>query len=137
MTQFMPLLKEIEHEMRELRHHLHANPELGYQEVETSELVAERLTRWGYAVTRGYAETAVIATLKKGTSPRVLGIRADMDALPILEKTGLPYASRIPGKMHACGHDGHTVMLLAAAYALAHGHPFDGTVHLKIGRAHV
>ena len=130
MTQSLPLLQEIEQEMRALRHQIHANPELGYQEVETSALVAERLTRWGYQVTRGLAETGVIGTLKKGTSSRVIGIRADMDALPILEKTGLPYASRIPGKMHACGHDGHTVMLLAAAYALAHDHPFDGTVHL-------
>ena len=130
MSQTLPLLQEIEQEMRELRQQIHAHPELGYQEVETSALVAERLTRWGYQVTRGLAETGVIGTLKKGTSSRVIGIRADMDALPILEKTGLPYASKIPGKMHACGHDGHTTMLLAAAYALAHDQPFDGTVHL-------
>ena len=130
MTDSIALLKEIEQEMRELRHQIHANPELGYQEVETSELVAQRLLEWGYEVNRGIAETGIIATLKKGTSSRVIGIRADMDALPILEKTGLPYASRIPGKMHACGHDGHTVMLLAAAYALAHGHSFNGTVRL-------
>ena len=130
MSQTLPLLQEIEQEMRELRQQIHAHPELGYQEVETSALVAERLTRWGYQVTRGLAETGVIGTLKKGTGSRVIGIRADMDALPIIEKTGLPYASKIPGKMHACGHDGHTTMLLAAAYALAHDHPFDGTVHL-------
>ncbi|WP_297845700.1 M20 aminoacylase family protein [Pseudomonas sp.] len=125
-SQLMP----IEAEMRELRQRIHANPELGYQEYATSELVAERLLEWGYDVHRGFAETAVIGTLKKGNSPKVLGLRADMDALPILEKTGLPYASQVPGKMHACGHDGHTTMLLAAAKILAHDSEFDGTVRL-------
>jgi len=120
----------IEAEMRELRQRIHANPELGYQEYATSELVAKRLLEWGYDVHRGFAETAVIGTLKKGNSPKVLGLRADMDALPILEKTGLPYASQVPGKMHACGHDGHTTMLLAAAKILAHDSEFDGTVRL-------
>lgn len=123
-------LMPIEAEMRELRQRIHANPELGYQEYATSELVAERLLEWGYDVHRGFAETAVIGSLKKGNSPKVLGLRADMDALPILEKTGLPYASQVPGKMHACGHDGHTTMLLAAAKILAHDSEFDGTVRL-------
>jgi hippurate hydrolase len=123
-------LMPIEAEMRELRQRIHANPELGYQEYATSELVAKRLLEWGYDVHRGFAETAVIGTLKKGNSPKVLGLRADMDALPILEKTGLPYASQVPGKMHACGHDGHTTMLLAAAKILAHDSEFDGTVRL-------
>lgn len=120
----------IEHDMRALRQRIHAHPELGYQEFLTSDLVAERLLSWGYEVHRGIAQTAVIGTLTKGSSPRVLGLRADMDALPILEKTGLPYASTIPGKMHACGHDGHTTMLLAAAWVLAHDSDFDGTVRL-------
>lgn len=123
-------LLPIEAQMRELRQRIHANPELGYQEYATSELVAERLLAWGYEVHRGLAETAVIGTLKKGSSSRILGLRADMDALPILEKTGLPYASKVPGKMHACGHDGHTTMLLAAAKVLAHDSAFDGTVRL-------
>lgn len=123
-------LQPIEAQMRELRQRIHAHPELGYEEYATSDLVAERLLQWGYEVHRGIAETAVIGTLKKGSSSRVLGLRADMDALPILEKTGLPYASQIPGKMHACGHDGHTTMLLAAARVLAEDIDFDGTLRL-------
>lgn len=123
-------LQPIEAQMRELRQRIHAHPELGYEEYATSDLVAERLLQWGYEVHRGIAQTAVIGTLKKGSSSRVLGLRADMDALPILEKTGLPYASQIPGKMHACGHDGHTTMLLAAAGVLAQDIDFDGTLRL-------
>jgi hippurate hydrolase len=123
-------LQSIEAQMRELRQRIHSHPELGYQEYLTSDLVAERLQQWGYEVHRGIAETAVIGTLKKGTGSKVLGLRADMDALPILEKTGLPYASQVPGKMHACGHDGHTTMLLAAAQVLAEHTPFDGTLRL-------
>lgn len=110
------------------RHHLHANPELGFQEIETARFVAERLTEWGYAVRAGYGRTGVIGSLTKGTSRKALGIRADMDALPITEETGAAYASRTAGVMHACGHDGHVTVALAAARELA-SESFDGTVH--------
>jgi hippurate hydrolase len=112
------------------RHDLHAHPELGLEEFRTADLVARTLDDLGYTVTRGLAKTGVVARLKHGTSTRSIGIRADMDALPILEETGLDYASKTPGLMHACGHDGHTAMLLGAARAIAERRNFDGTVHL-------
>ncbi len=117
-------------ELTALRHDLHAHPELGLEEHRTSEIVAQQLEAMGYAVTRGIGTTGLVATLTNGTSKRSIGIRADMDALPILEETGLPYASKTPGLMHACGHDGHTTMLLGAAKALAERRNFDGTIHL-------
>ncbi len=113
-----------------LRHQIHAHPELAFEEFATSDLVAERLQGWGYEVHRGLGGTGVVGTLRVGQGPRRLGLRADMDALPIQEATGLPYASRQPGKMHACGHDGHTAILLAAAQHLAQTRAFDGTLHL-------
>lgn len=113
-----------------LRRDIHQHPELGYQEFRTSELVAERLQRWGYDVTRGLGGTGVVGQLKRGSGTRALGLRADMDALPIAETTGLPYASCHAGLMHACGHDGHTAMLLAAAEHLATSGRFDGTLNL-------
>jgi hippurate hydrolase len=112
------------------RHHLHRFPEIGLSEFKTSNYVAEQLTALGYEVTRGLAKTGVVATLRNGSSERSIGIRADFDALPILEETGLPYASEIPGVMHACGHDGHTAMLLGAAKILAERRNFDGVIHL-------
>jgi hippurate hydrolase len=120
----------IEEEMIALRHEIHAHPELGFEEFVTSDLVAQRLTEWGYEVHRGLGGTGVVGTLKVGEGKQRLGLRADMDALPIQESTGLDYASRIPGKMHACGHDGHTAMLLAAAKHLAQSRNFSGTLHL-------
>jgi len=117
-------------DMVALRRHLHAHPELGFEEFATSDLVAERLASWGYAVHRGLGGTGVVGQLRLGEGPRRLGIRADMDALPIQETTGLPYASRHAGKMHACGHDGHTAILLAAAQCLARTRGFDGTLNL-------
>ncbi|HKR39932.1 MAG TPA: amidohydrolase, partial [Paraburkholderia sp.] len=120
----------IEEEMIALRHEIHAHPELGFEEFVTSDLVAQRLTEWGYEVHRGLGGTGVVGTLKVGDGKQRLGLRADMDALPIHENTGLDYASRIPGKMHACGHDGHTAMLLAAAKHLAQSRNFSGTLHL-------
>jgi hippurate hydrolase len=117
-------------EMIELRHRIHAHPELGFEEFATSDLVAERLQSWGYTVHRGLGGTGVVAQLTAGDGGKRLGIRADMDALPIHEATGLPYQSRIPGKMHACGHDGHTAMLLAAAKHLARERRFSGTLNL-------
>ncbi|WP_245408881.1 M20 aminoacylase family protein [Rhizobium wuzhouense] len=112
------------------RRHLHQFPEIGLSEFKTSDYVADRLQALGYAVTRGLAGTGVVATLRHGDSPRSIGIRADFDALPILEETGLDYASKVPGVMHACGHDGHTAMLLGAAQILAERRNFDGTIHL-------
>jgi hippurate hydrolase len=117
-------------EMIQLRQSIHAHPELGYQEFMTSDLVAERLTEWGYEVQRGLAGTGLVGTLKAGDGTRSIGLRADMDALPVNEQTGLPYASVHPGKMHACGHDGHTAMLLAAAKQLAKTRAFNGTLNL-------
>jgi hippurate hydrolase len=117
-------------ELVAIRHDLHAHPELGLEEVRTSNFVATCLEGLGYTVTRGLAKTGLVATLKNGTSSRSIGIRADMDALPIFEETGLDYASKTPGLMHACGHDGHTTMLLGAARAIAERKNFDGIVHL-------
>jgi hippurate hydrolase len=127
---------EVEHlapvaeSLREIRHHIHHHPELAYEEVATSELVAGKLEQWGWQVTRGVGRTGVVGTLKAGDGKRSIGIRADMDALPIVEETGLAYASGNHGKMHACGHDGHTTMLLGAAEHLAKTRRFSGTVHV-------
>ncbi len=127
----IPEIKATEAEMISIRHYLHANPELSLEEFNTSELVASKLTEWGYQVTRGLGKTGVVGSLSKGDSPRTIGLRADMDALPIEETTGLPWASTAPGKMHACGHDGHTTILLAAAkYIASLACQFNGTVHL-------
>lgn len=126
----LPAVRSIAAEMIQVRRHLHAHPELAYQEFETSDLVAARLAEWGYEVHRGLAGTGVVGTLKLGQGTRRLGIRADMDALPIHETTGLPYASQHAGRMHACGHDGHTAILLASARVLAQERGFDGTLHL-------
>jgi hippurate hydrolase len=120
----------IRDEMIVLRRRIHAHPELGYEEFMTSDLVAQCLEEWGYEVHRGLAGTGVVGTLTCGDGSRRIGLRADMDALPVHERTGLPYASVTPGKMHACGHDGHTAMLLAAAKHLARTRAFNGTLHL-------
>jgi hippurate hydrolase len=113
-----------------LRQDLHRHPELGFEEFRTSDLVAHCLADWGYEVERGLGGTGVVGRLRRGTGTRSLGIRADMDALPIEEKTGLPYASAHTGMMHACGHDGHTAMLLGAARYLAEQGEFSGTLNL-------
>ena len=122
-------IREYEPEMVSIRHQIHANPELGYEEHATSDLVAERLQRWGWEVHRGLGGTGVVGTLRSGTSHRRIGLRADMDALPIAETSDKPWASKVFGKMHACGHDGHTTMLLSAARHLAATKNFDGIVH--------
>ncbi|MBA9031896.1 M20 aminoacylase family protein [Rhizobium leguminosarum] len=113
-----------------LRHDLHQYPELAFQELRTSKLVASRLSSWGYEVATGIAGTGIVATLRRGEGKKRIGIRADMDALPIEEATGLSYASSNPGVMHACGHDGHTSILLAAARYLAESGNFSGTLRL-------
>ncbi|AOK20940.1 amidohydrolase [Burkholderia cepacia] len=128
-TRIPPEMAAIEADMIALRRRLHAHPELGFEEHATSGLVAEYLTTWGYRVTRGLGGTGVVGTLTRGAGKR-LGLRADMDALPIREATGLPHASRCDGVMHACGHDGHTAMLLAAARCLAERERFRGTLNL-------
>lgn len=112
-----------------IRHQIHQHPELAFSEHQTSDLVAERLQAWGYDVHRGLGGTGVVGQIRRGSGQKRLGIRADMDALPITEATGLPYASRHSGIMHACGHDGHTAILLAAAHRLAKTE-FSGTLNL-------
>lgn len=113
-----------------LRRDLHAHPELGFEEVRTSGIVAERLEKLGFAVHRGLGKTGVVGVIEGRPGSRRIGLRADMDALPIEEETNLPYRSTVPGKMHACGHDGHTTMLLGAARYLAETRNFDGTAVL-------
>ncbi|MEY2683615.1 MAG: hypothetical protein RJA09_759 [Pseudomonadota bacterium] len=128
-----PLIERLQSQAPELvavRRDIHQHPELGFDEHRTSELVARLLTGWGYRVERGLGGTGVVGQLRRGTGPKRLGIRADMDALPIHEATGLAHASVRPGVMHACGHDGHTAMLLAAARHIAEAVDFDGTLNL-------
>lgn len=115
--------------MRDWRQHLHANPEFGFEEVETARFVEARLREFGFdEIETGVGGTGVVATLRLGQGRRVIALRADMDCLRIHETTNLPYASTKPGLMHACGHDGHTTMLLGAAAVLAEEGGFDGTV---------
>ena len=116
--------------MATLRRDLHAHPELCFHEQRTADLIAAQLTAWGIPIHRGLGTTGVVAILKNGSSDRAVGLRADMDALPMTEHNTFAHASRHPGKMHACGHDGHTTMLLAAAQHLATHRDYDGTVYL-------
>ncbi len=113
-----------------VRRDIHAHPELCFAEVRTAEVVAQKLGEWGIPVHRGLGTTGVVGIVKNGTSTRAMGLRADMDALPMQEANTFSHASQHPGKMHACGHDGHTAMLLAAAQHLAGNRNFDGTVYL-------
>ncbi|MDD0813215.1 M20 family metallopeptidase [Curvibacter sp. HBC28] len=113
-----------------LRRDIHAQPELAFEEHQTSALVASKLKAWGYEVETGLGRTGVVGTLRRGRGQRSLGLRADMDALPIAEASGLPWASQRAGLMHACGHDGHTATLLAAARLIAEDVSFDGVLHL-------
>jgi len=117
-------------ELQEIRRDLHAHPELCYEEQRTSDVVAAKLAEWGIPVIRGLGITGVVGVIKNGSSARSIGLRADMDALPMHEVNTFPHASVHPGKMHACGHDGHTAMLLGAAKHLAEHRNFDGTVYL-------
>ncbi|MEQ4600619.1 MAG: M20 aminoacylase family protein [Methylobacteriaceae bacterium] len=114
-------------ELTALRRDLHAHPEIGFEEVRTSGIVAEHLEKFGIEVHRGLGKTGVVGVLQGRPGARRIGLRADMDALPITEETNLPYRSTVPGKMHACGHDGHTTMLVGAARYLAETRDFDGT----------
>lgn len=116
-------------EIQQIRRDIHAHPELRFEEARTSEVVAAKLAEWGLDVTRGLGGTGVVGTLCKGISKRAVGLRADMDALPIQERNEFAHRSTNAGKMHACGHDGHVAMLLGAAKYLAEAKSFDGTVH--------
>jgi len=117
-------------EIQQIRRDLHAHPELCYEEQRTSDIIADKLSEWGIPVIRGLGLTGVVGIIKHGSSKRAIGLRADMDALPMQEVNTFAHASRHPGKMHACGHDGHTAMLLGAAKHLAEHRNFDGTVYL-------
>ena len=113
-----------------VRRDIHAHPELCFEERRTADIVAAKLTEWGIPIHRGMGTTGVVGIVKNGTSSRAVGLRADIDALPMQEFNTFPHASQHAGKMHACGHDGHTAMLLAAAQHLAKHRDFDGTVYL-------
>jgi amidohydrolase len=119
-------------ELRAIRHDIHAHPELSFQENRTSQLVADRLASWGIEVHRGLAKTGLVGVIKgrKSASGRAVGLRADMDCLPMHETGAVPYKSKHAGRMHACGHDGHTTMLLGAGRYLAETRNFDGTAYL-------
>ncbi|MFM0738686.1 M20 family metallopeptidase [Paraburkholderia xenovorans] len=123
-------LSPLQEDLTQLRYTLHGHPELAFSETQTSALVAARLTEYGYEVTTGLAGTGVVGSMKCGTGARSIGVRADLDALPICEANTFAHASKVAGRMHACGHDGHTAMLLGAARHLAATRRFDGTVHL-------
>ena len=128
----MPVIDRIaarHDELTDWRRDIHAHPELGFQEERTSDLVADKLAAWGIEVHRGIGKTGLVGRLRTGNSPRTIGLRADMDCLPILESNEFAHRSQHPGRMHACGHDGHTTMLLGAARYLAETRNFDGTVH--------
>jgi amidohydrolase len=132
MVKSMPALETIRgfhDELTAIRRDLHANPELGLEEHRTAEIVAAKLAEWGIEVHRGVGKTGVVGVLKRGAGGKSIGLRADMDCLPMEEQTNLPYRSSKPGLMHACGHDGHTTMLLGAARYLAASPTFQGTVH--------
>ncbi|BAM90677.1 amidohydrolase family protein [Bradyrhizobium oligotrophicum S58] len=129
----MPTIDRIQgyaDELTAIRRDLHAHPEIGFEETRTSGIVAEKLSQWGIEVHRGLGGTGVIGVLKgRNDGGKKIGLRADMDALPMEENTNLPWRSTIPGKFHGCGHDGHTTMLLGTARYLAETRNFDGTVH--------
>jgi hippurate hydrolase len=129
----MPTIDRIDgfaDELTAIRRDLHAHPEIGFEEVRTSGIVADKLKQWGIEVHRGIGGTGVVGVLKgKGSGARRIGLRADMDALPMEENTNLKWRSTIPGRFHGCGHDGHTTMLLGTARYLAETKNFDGTVH--------
>src|SRR5687767_1186308 len=129
-VQVIDIPKALLQDLVALRHDIHAHPEMAFKETRTSDLIARKLTEWGVPFERGIAKTGIVATIKAGTSARAIALRCDMDALPIVERSGKPHASTHEGVMHACGHDGHTAMLLGAARHLSQQREFDGTVHL-------
>ncbi|HZN86471.1 MAG TPA: M20 aminoacylase family protein [Burkholderiales bacterium] len=127
----LEMLRLFHAELVHIRRDIHANPELGFEEKRTSQLVADKLAEWGVEVHRGLAKTGVVGVIKgRKDSGRAIGLRADMDCLPMHEVSDVPHKSKVAGRMHACGHDGHTTMLLGAARYLAQSRNFDGTVNL-------
>ena len=122
-------IRKYHDDLTAIRHDIHAHPELGMEEHRTADLVARKLEEWGIEVHRGIGGTGVVGVLRAGNGDQAVGLRADMDALAMGEANDIPYASRNPGKMHACGHDGHTTMLLGAARYLAETRNFNGTVN--------
>lgn len=124
-----PLIAAFADELTAWRRDIHANPELGFEEERTSRIVADRLKAFGCEVTTGIGKTGVVGSIRVGNNPRAVGLRADLDALPINETNDFAHRSQHVGRMHACGHDGHTTMLLGAARYLATTRKFDGTVH--------
>ncbi|MBC3883103.1 amidohydrolase [Undibacterium sp. LX40W] len=129
MNLFDPIIG-FQEELVNIRRDIHAHPELCFAEYRTSQVVSRKLKEWGIPTLEGLAETGVVGIIKKGSSDKSIGLRADMDALPMQEINEFPHKSTNPGKMHACGHDGHTAILLGAAFYLAHHSDFDGTVYL-------
>jgi hippurate hydrolase len=129
MTSPIDQIRRYHADLTAIRQDIHANPELGLEEHRTADLVARKLEEWGIEVHRAVGGTGVVGVLRSGNGEATIGLRADMDALPILEANDIPYRSRNQGKMHACGHDGHTTMLLGAARYLAETRNFNGTVH--------
>ena len=130
MTQTIDFEPSFLQEIQAIRRDIHAHPEVAYEETRTSDLVAKKLEQYGFTVLRGMATTGVVGKIHSGTGKRAIGLRADMDALPIQESNLFDHASRYPGKMHACGHDGHVAMLLGAAIHLAKTRNFNGTVYV-------
>ena len=128
MNLFDPIV-EFQSEIQKIRRDIHAHPELCFEEHRTSALVADKLTQWGIPLLRGFAGTGIVGVLKRGISTRAIGLRADMDALPMQEINAFAHRSQNDGKMHACGHDGHTAMLLGAAHYLSQHQDFDGTIY--------
>lgn len=124
----LPEIEAAQAEVQALRRRIHSHPELGFQEKHTADLIAESLAAWGIEVHRGLGRTGVVGVLRAGTGRRSIGLRADMDALPMQEANAFPHSSQNPGKMHACGHDGHVAMLLGAARHLSRVRDFDGTI---------
>ena len=125
----LPRSLEVQAEISAIRRDIHAHPELAYEENRTSDIVAAKLQEWGLEVTRGLGKTGLVGTLRKGNSVKSIGLRADMDALPMDEINDFAHRSQNQGRMHACGHDGHTAMLLGAAKILAEKKDFEGAVH--------
>ncbi len=132
MTASVEHIRKFHAELRAIRRDIHAHPELAFQESRTSQLVADRLAAWGIEVHRGLAKTGLVGVVKgkKSSSGRAIGLRADMDCLPMHETNNIPHKSTHAGRMHACGHDGHTTMLLGTARYLAETRNFDGTAYL-------
>lgn len=125
------ITKNYKEEFVKIRHYLHENPEIGFEEVNTSKFIEQKLKEWGYTVTTSFAKTGLVGTLKVGNSKKTIGIRADMDALSLQENPNdRPWCSKVENRFHGCGHDGHTATLLCAAKYLADKKEFDGTIHL-------